>query len=309
MLALRRAVIAHSDFIIGREVDTVKNGSNYSILAAAVLLSIASFSSQAMEIEVIPKGAPYPAGLGISAGSPVCAEGSGDMAAQAMVSENNGMSSAMVFNKVTSVASAGSSIALLSASEANPVSLSNPDCRYITMTIDRGTVQDGEYDLADPDSAVKLVYVHVFSEKVGIPGVPGGTILASYPVEQGRAHVVHDKSADHFTATFDFSTTIEPLPPQWGGGYPSAYPVSITSGSFASRNRAIASCEAAWERSPARGSRQCQRGSVLGGTDCSIQTTCRTNPDQNEPAIPAYFGGSPEQVQRLRWNGKILTPN
>jgi hypothetical protein len=293
------------NFIIGRGVSVMSNGHKYSVLAAAVLLSVASLSSQAMEIEVIQKGGAYPSGFGINQGSSVCDNANGEATAEAVVRENEGIPSAISFNKLTSGGSAGSSIKVVSASETNPVSLSSPGCRFITMTIDRGRVHDGEYDLGDPDSAVKVDYVHVFTD---ISGQPGATVLATYKAEQGRAYVVYDKSADHLSVTFDFATTVEPLPPQWGVGYSSAYPVSITSGSIASGNIAIAGCAVAWEKSPARGTRQCQAGTVLDGTDCHVQTTCRNRPDQNDPAIPAQFGGSPAQVQKLRWNGSILTP-
>ena len=283
----------------------MSNGHKYSVLAAAVLLSVASLSSQAMEIEVIQKGGAYPSGFGINQGSSVCDNANGEATAEAVVRENEGVPSAISFNKLTSGGSAGSSIKIVSASETNPVSLSSPGCRFITMTIDRGRVHDGEYDLGDPDSAVKVDYVHVFTD---ISGQPGATVLATYKAEQGRAYVVYDESADHLSVTFDFATTVEPLPPQWGVGYSSAYPVSITSGSFASSNIALSSCSVAWEKSPARRTLQCQSGTAIGESTCSVQTSCRDRPGQNDPAKPASFSGSPAQVATLRWDGSSLRP-
>ena len=283
----------------------MRNGSKYSVLTAAVLLSVASLSSQAMEIEVIKDGGAYPSSFDMIQGSSVCENGKGEATAEAVVKENDGIPSAISFNKVTSAGSAGSSIKVVSASETNPVSLSSPGCHFITMTIDRGTFHDGEYDLSDPGSAVKVDYVHVFTD---VSGQPGTTVLATYKAEQGRAHVVYDKSADRLSATFDFATTVEPLPPQWGVGYPSAYPVSITSGSFASSNIALSSCSVAWEKSPARRTLQCQSGTAIGESTCSVQTSCRDRPGQNDPAKPASFSGSPAQVATLRWDGSSLRP-
>jgi hypothetical protein len=256
-------------FINHWKVISMKSAPKYSVVAAGVLLSLASLSAHAVEIKVIPKGPSIPSSMGVNSGVIACEENSGRSAAHAIVQENGGNRSAISFGSVTSAGLAGSSVKLVSVSENDPVSLSRPGCRYITVAVDTDNVQDGEYDLSKPDSAVKVEYVQVFTDA---PGLPDATIVATYAAEQGRAYVVYDKVADQLSATFDFATTVEPLPPQWGVGYSSVYPVSITSGSVVSKVADFPSCFAAWEASSARNT--CEAGNVTGSLKCQVNTRC-----------------------------------
>jgi hypothetical protein len=278
----------------------MRNALKSPFIAGAILLSMASFAAHAMEIRVIPKGSPYPASMGVKPGSMVCEQAGVGGRAQAIIQENGGDPSAVSFDNVTSVGPVGSSVKFVSASENNPLGLSGPGCRYITMTIDRGAVHDGEYDLSNPDSAVKVDYVQVFTN---VPGQPDSTVAVTYPAEQGRAHVIYDKTSDHLSATFEFATTVEPLPRQWGAGYPSPYSVNIASGNIVSGGMsADAACTNAWNSSSA--SRTCSVNHILGGPQlCNVNAQCR---DSNANNRETSNSGSPSEVAKFKnCNGRL----